>query len=370
MVGIDVPGVAGDVGFAVTPYLLFFLMAGLPALFHLKNSGRALWAVVWLLFVLFIGLRHEVGGDWRGYTLITERIGQLSLQEALFDQELLFSLLTWVSASLGLGVYGVNFVGAVVFCTGLFAFCGRLPNRWLALTAATPFLVVVAVMSANRQGMAIGIVLYVMSRWQKWGVLKRSTGILLAGLFHTSAVLLLVLSVADMRISRAKKTILYIIAGTLGLWLASRSEEAWYRYTSIYVQQSAGAYSPGAIFHLLINLVPGAIMLWSKRRWELLSMWPLLRPLCWMAMALLVLSPFFTVAVGRMSLYLFPISIVFFTHLPSFVPGSGRALVRTVTVSFMGAVLAMWLQFANTAFTYYPYQNALFLNAWELELKR
>lgn len=353
------------------PYLLLFLVAGIPALFYSKTSSRAFWAMAWLVFVLFIGLRHEVGGDWVGYLLITERIAGLSLKDALSDQELMFSLLTWASTRLGLGVYGANFVGAVAFCTGLFAFCGRLPNRWLALTAATPFLVVVAVMSANRQGMAIGVVLFLMSRWRSLGLLKRSAGIVFAGTFHTSALLLLILSVADLRISRLRKGVLMMVTGVLGLWMMSRSEEAWYRYTTIYVQQSAGAYSPGAIFHLLLNLVPSALMLWSKRRWEQLPIWPLLHQLCWMAIALFVLSPFFTVAVGRMSLYLFPVSIVFFAYLPSFiVTASGRALIRTVTVFCMAGVLAIWLTFANTAHTYHPYQNVLLLDAWELELPR
>lgn len=353
------------------PYLVFFLFSGVPALFHSKYPSRVLWAMVWLVFVLFIGFRHEVGGDWVGYLLITERIAELSFKDALFDQELLFSLLTWASTRLGLGVYGANLVGAVVFCAGLFSFCGRLPNRWLALTAATPFLVIVAVMSANRQGMAIGVVLFLMSRWQNLGLLKRSVGVVLAGMFHTSALLLLTLSVADLRISRARRFILMMVTGALGLWMISRSEEAWYRYTTVYVQQSAGAYSPGAIFHLLLNLVPSALMLWSRRRWERLPNWPLLQQLCWMAIALLLLSPFFTVAVGRMSLYLFPVSIVFFAYLPSFIAtASGRALVRTVIVFCMASVLAIWLTFANTAHTYRPYQSALLLDAWELELPR
>src|SRR5690606_21544790 len=138
---------------------------------------------------------------------------------------------------------------------------------WMALTAATPFLVVVAVMSANRQGIAIGVILYLMSRWQDWGLLKRSATIIVAGLFHTSALLLLVLSVSDLPISRIKRGFLMIVTGAVGLWMISRSEEAWYRYTTVYVQQSAGAYSPGAIFHLLLNLIPSIAMLWSKRRW-------------------------------------------------------------------------------------------------------
>lgn len=353
-------------------YLLFFCVAGLPALFHMRRKHAVLWAMAWFVYVLFIGLRHEVGGDWQGYLMITERISHMSVLEAVRDQEPLYSLITWVSTKLGFGVYGANLVGAVLFCTGLFAYCARLPNRWLALAAATPFLVVVAVMSANRQGMAIGVLLFVMSRWKGWGMSMRAGGILLAGSFHTSALLMLVLIVLDLKIHRAAKVFATIVMVAIAIWLVSRSEAAWYRYTTIYRSQSDGAYSSGAIFHLLLNLVPAVLMLWMHKTWRRMPVdWGLLRPLCWMAVALLFLSPFFTVAVGRMSLYLFPVSISFIATFPSLVQrAEGRALVRLLSVTALGGVLGVWLAFANTAFTYRPYQNALLVPAWDLALPK
>lgn len=353
-------------------YLLFFCVAGLPALFHTRHRHAVLWAMAWLVYVLFIGFRHEVGGDWEGYLQITERISHLSLWDAMRDQEPLYSLVTWVSTSLGMGVYGANLFGAVLFCTGLFAYCARLPNRWLALAAATPFLVIVAVMSANRQGMAIGVLLFVMSHWKEWGVSKRTLGILLAGCFHSSALLILVLTILDLKIHRIAKVIGAILMVAIALWLVSRSEAVWYRYTTIYRAQSYGAYSPGAIFHLLLNLVPAVLMLLMHKTWRRLPIdWGLLRPLCWMAVGLLFLAPFFTVAVGRMSLYLFPVSISFIATFPSLVQrAEGRALVRLLSVTGLSFVLAIWLAFANTAFTYRPYQNAMFLPAWDLALPK
>lgn len=356
----------------MTAYLLFFCVAGLPALFYFRRRHAVLWAMAWLAYVLFIGLRHEVGGDWAGYLLITERISHLSLLEALQDQEPLFALISWISSKLGTGVYGANLVGAVIFCTGLFAYCARQQNPWLALAAATPFLVIVAVMSANRQGMAIGVLLFVMSRWRDWGLAGRAAGILVAGGFHSSALLMLVLVVLDIRMHRVAKLAASVVMAAIAIWLVSRSEAAWYRYTTVYRDQSHGAYSSGAIVHLLLNLIPALLMLWMHKTWQRLSVdWGLLRPLCWMAVGLLALAPFFTVAVGRMSLYLFPVSISFIATFPSLVRrAEGRALVRLFFVTGLGSVLVVWLAFANTAFTYRPYQNALFVESWNLALPR
>lgn len=355
------------------PYLVFFALAGLPALFHSRRVNKIVWAVVWLLCVLFVGLRHEVGGDWDGYLLITQRIHDLSFGAALRDQEILFSLMTWLSAQAGFGVYGVNLAGAMVVFAGLFSYCWTLRSPWLALAASMPFLVVVAVMSANRQGMAIGIVLLVMSRWGSMGVLKRSAGIAVAAMFHTSAAFLLLLSVVDLKVARWKKAVLFSGAAAGSLWLIVRSEEAFTRYTQIYIRdQPEGVFSPGALLHLALNLVPALIMLAGRRRWrQVVPNWPLIQQLCWTALGLVLLVPFFSVAVGRISLYLFPISIVFVSTLPQFISRpEGRALARTALVFLLGTILGVWLRFANTAFTYLPYKNVLTIESFELALPR
>lgn len=353
-------------------YILVYCLAAIPALLYWRRTQPAAWLAAGMILVMFVGLRHEVGGDWLGYILLTERITGMPPLEAAGMMEPMYSLLTWLSAQLGLGVYGVNLLGAAIFFFGLFAYCAKQPNRWLALAAAIPFLVIVAVMSANRQGIAIGIVMYAMSRWERLGIARRAAWILLAALFHVSALLLLVLAVADIRMSRLKKIFLLAFLGVASLWLLSRSETAWARYTTVYVEQSQGAYSPGAVFHLLLNLVPAGIMLAFRKRWSrLVRDWHLLQQLCILAFALLAFSPFMTVAVSRMSLYLFPISITFIAYLPQVMrEGPGRALARLGCTVLLGVVLVAWLALSNTAFTYFPYQNALFLHSSELDLPR
>ena len=354
-------------------YLAFFALAGVPALFYTRHVNRMIWAIVWLLCVLFVGLRHDVGGDWGNYLTITQRIGEQSLVESFRQQEFLFSLLTWLSIQAGAGVYGVNVVGAAIVFVGLFSYCKTLRNPWLALAASMPFLVVVAGMSANRQGMAIGVVLFVMSRWGSLGIVRRSAGIAVAALFHTSAAFLLLLSVVELKVSRWKKIALFFLAAAVSLWLIVRSEASFNRYTQIYIAgQSEEVYSPGALLHLSLNLVPALIMLLLRSRWRhVVPNWPLIQQLCWTAIALVLLVPFFSVAVGRISLYLFPISLVFVSTLPQFIQRpEGRALVRTLLVFLLGAVLAIWLKFANTAFTYLPYKNVLSVESFELALPR
>lgn len=333
----------------------------------------AAWGMVWLIFVWFVGLRHQVGGDWVNYLRITEVINLLPLSDALRVQEPIFSLLTWVSAKLGFGVYGVNLIGAAIAGAGLFAYCRKQFSPWMALATALPFLVIVAMMSANRQGMAIGIVLYVMSRWQSLGILKRSFGIALAAMFHTSAAILMVLSVIDLNISAWRKAALLMLVSVAAILILSSSDAAFNRYTQIYIQsQPEGVYSSGAVFHLLLNAVPGAIILLFRRRWmALVEDWRLIQQLSIISIALLPFVTLFSVAVGRMSLYLFPVSIAFISNLQRLASSSDfRALIRMLTIFILAVILWAWLEFANSAVTYLPYKNVLLIYPDQMALPR
>jgi EpsG family len=355
----------------VIAYLFLYATAAFPALVESKARLLAFWILTWTVFVCFIGLRHQVGGDWAGYLLITEDIAASTLEESLTRQEALFALLTWISTRLGLGVYGANFFGAIIFCTGLFVYCASQRDRWLALATATPFLVVVVAMSANRQMIAIGIILFVIAKWNKFGVFQRSVGIAVAALFHASAASLLLLVVSDIKMGRVKKTVLIALASGFGLWLLVISEAAFQRYTSVYVDQPEGVDAPGAVFHVLLNAVPAVAMLWWRRTWSRLASdnWTLLYSMCWVALALLIIVPFFSVAASRISLYLFPISITFVPTVAQLLHRQiAKVLYRYIVILCFAGVLAAWLEFANTAFTYLPYQNVLTIESYELEL--
>jgi EpsG-like putative glucosyltransferase len=355
-------------GSDLLPYISLFLVAAIPALILEKRFNHIAWPAAWAFFVLFVGLRHRIGGDWGNYVRKTDLIGRLPFDEAIWVQDPLFSLLARLSHDVGLGVYGTNFVGALIFCTGLFSFCARQSNRWLALVTATPFLVVGSVMSASRQGIAIGIVLYVLSRWQEFKLPQRSFGIVIAGLFHASAFVLLLLTIIDLKISYVRKGILSALILASTLWLTSRTDTGLLQYADIYVfNQSVEA--SGAISHLLLNLVPALLILLTRKWWaKRVEDWPVIQSLCLIALMMALLVPFYSQAVSRMSLYLFPISITFLALLPRAASSeSGRAFVKMVSLAAMAFVLVVWVGYSNQSRFYLPYQNALTTSSDKLD---
>ncbi|OOY98796.1 hypothetical protein BOW22_07130 [Solemya velum gill symbiont] len=143
-------------------YWFMYLLPGFMAIAlshrHRIQSFRSMgW--FWLIFVLFIGLRFEVGGDWGNYLRYYEMAyGEplASLLSGRGDPGYVF--LNWIAANNDWGMGFVNLVCAVIFMTGLISFSSKQPAPWLALTVAVPYLVIVVSMGYTRQGVALGLI--------------------------------------------------------------------------------------------------------------------------------------------------------------------------------------------------------------------
>ena len=122
----------------------------LPAIFAFTGRKRAeplLLIPMFVMFVLFIGLRDKVGMDWNNYLAIFDKVSGYTFAEAVTTSEPGFTVLTWLSFWMGFDVYGINFFGALIFSFGLFSICHVAREPWLALVVAIPYLVVVIAMS-------------------------------------------------------------------------------------------------------------------------------------------------------------------------------------------------------------------------------
>ena len=84
-----------------------------------------------------------------------------------------------------------------------------------------------------------------------------------------------------------------------------------------------------------------------------------------LAMFAALLSTGFSTALDRMALYLIPLQLVVFSHLPD---ALGRANGRNTAIVFgiliyFAAIQFVWLNYANNAKRWLPYQMGLSLTA-------
>lgn len=347
------------------PYWLIFVPAVILALSGWGGADRDgrgafwLWLVVGIVLVLFVGLRHEVGGDWDNYLQQYQTLTHASLVEALRLDDPGYGLLNWLSGRLGLGIHAVNLVAATIFVYGLIVFCRLQPNPWLALVVAIPYIVFVIAMGYTRQGVALGILFLALSYLQNGRLYAFLAAIALAALFHKTALVMAPLGLFAHR--RGWLLHVFVIGVAIyGLWdllLAKEQERLW----ELYVEQAME--SEGAGVRAYMNVLPACLVLLFWRRWKVSVRTPWL----WLVLAIAAFVSALLVgqastAIDRLALYLTPLQLVVFSRLPRLSGPYMSAELATLSVIFLyAAVAVVWFNFATHAQYWLPYQNLLFL---------
>lgn len=316
-----------------------------------------LWRIMFLLLVLMIGLRYDVGADWGTYLGQIQAASRNSLLNAIGRGDPGYSLLNWLAAQSGLGPYLVNTVCAALFSWGLVVFCRAQPRPWLALAVAVPYLVTVVAMGYTRQGTAIGLSMVGLAALSERKLLRFVLFVALAATFHKSAVILMPLAVlADTR--HKVWTVLWVGATTALFYvLLLQSSVEWYNVNYLEAQYQ----SEGAAVRVAMNAVPALLFLAFRRRFVMSQadrvFWT------WMSLGalgfvgLLLVSPSST-AVDRVALYWIPLQLAVLSRLPDVLGSANEhnGILVLGVVTYSAAVLFVWLVFATMAFAWLPYQ--------------
>lgn len=349
------------------PYWLMFLVPAAAALLESAPSPRSPprrrrpWSVgtisAAVAITLLVGFRYEVGGDWGAYVRHFEEIESHPLDEVIGLTDPGYVLLNWLSASLGLGIFGVNFVCGAIFAIALILFCKSLPRPWLALTVAVPYLLIVVAMGYSRQGVALAFELLALLALKNRSMVRFAIWGLLAATFHKSAVLLLPVAALMGSRNRALSVILGVGTTALGYFvlLQDSFDQMYVNYVDAEVQ------SQGALVRLMMNAVPAIVLLRYSARFK----FPEGERRLWRAFAFLSIAflggLFFSgasTALDRIALYMLPLQLVAFSHLPNVIGRpSGRNLPLVIAViGYYTTVLFTWLNFANNSFYWQPYR--------------
>lgn len=353
------------------PYWMLFLLSAWLAVTRLRpvqtQSSRwpGYWWVAFVLVVLVIGLRHQVGADWKTYAEYVRLAAYDSLQHAVMQGDPAYSLLNWLAARMDLGPYFVNTVGAALFAWGLVVFCRAQPRPWLALAVAVPYLVIVVAMGYTRQGVAIGLVMLGLVALSDRKILRFIVFVVLAATFHKSAVILMPLAVLASS-HRRVWTVLWVGLVTLLFYVLLLQESVEW-FNSVYIE--AEYKSVGAGIRVAMNAVSAVLFLSFRRRF---AMPPADRTFwTWMSLGalafvgLLLVSPSST-AVDRVALYWIPLQLFVLSRLPDALGqrNSQNALWVCTVVGYSAAVLFVWLFFADNALAWLPYQFYPWVVLW------
>lgn len=344
------------------PYwLLLSLPVGIVLVNRRLTERSKIWAwfAVWLLFVLAIGLRFKVGGDWFSYLNHLDLRTTMPLSEVLVKSDPGYYLINWVVAQAGGSIYWVNTACGMILMTGVVLFARTQPLPWLALVVSVPYLIIVVGMGYTRQSAALGLLLIglvALGNGQlRWFLLW----VMLGATFHKSAVLMLPVAALASTSNRLLSLLWIGLVTLVGgyLFVFDSAEVLWTNYVEADYQ------SQGGLIRVLMNSVP-AILFFLLRRPLRLSdaedkLWFWMSVLALACIPLVLLS---STATDRVALYLIPIQLFVFARLPFVVhEPQQRALLVVGVVGYYTLVQAVWLFFASHAFAWLPYQNVVWL---------
>ncbi len=349
------------------PYVLILLLTFSMSVFKFNGVSmgprwRCSMSIWWFgglvaVMVLFIGLRHQVGSDWITYFNYLDSMQGVSLSAVITTNEPGYLFFNWLGANIGGGIYTVNTLSALVLLLGLQALCRQQPRPLLAFLVAVPYLLVVVGMGYTRQSVAVGGVMLGMAALYKGHVLRYTLWVLVAVLFHKTAVVMLPL------VFFALKRHKFLLGSSILLGGMSLGYLLWPHmiyFLSIYV--TSEYESAGAALRLWMTVLPAlAFMVAHRRFW----MPPVVKPF-WMALALSSLClmsllwtfPENSTAIDRLALYWLPLQIMVLSHLPGVwvIKGLGRSWGIFMVAAYSVALTLIWLLFADHAHAWLPYR--------------
>jgi hypothetical protein len=343
--------------------LVYWLLFLVPVYFLLTKfrGGANTFQLQWLLFgfllILLIGLRYQVGGDWKNYLKGLDVESAIQWNDLFFQRDPGFTLVSWFSLALGASIYGVNLICAAIFTGGLISLSRTQPYPWLAILVAIPYLIIVVAMGYTRQATAIGFLMYGFKYLERGRVTSYLSFVLMAGMFHKTAFVFLAFALFRPGSGKLRRVlgVGFLIALIGSTYLIEQAQTFMLHY--VYETME----SEGAMIRVLMNLPPALILIvywkkWGKNfndRW----LWGLIS---FFAILCLPLASIASTAVDRMALYFIPLQIVVFARLPVLTQGRIERTSTFILVIFYYAIVQFtWLVFGTHAPYWLPYDNLL-----------
>lgn len=326
---------------------------------QIDNAVSLHWRVdlVSGLLVIFIGLRHEVGADWLGYLHYIEAMQDAPFRVLFTLDEPGYLFLNWLGANVWGDIYTVNVLSAAMLVWGLVVFSKHSPRPMLVILLAYPYLLIVVGMGYTRQSAAIGLIMLAMSALFQKKLLNYICLVVLAGLFHKTAVIML--PFAFFILQRHKIRYGLLMSVVLLLLLLNLAPYIDY-YLNSYITNEYE--SSGATLRLLMIAIPSVFFIIYRRKFGFTeSIENYFSGLSWSSILLLIILFFYpnnSTAIDRLSLYWIPLQLMILSHLPGIwiAKGGGRWLGTIALIILSLFLLLSWLLFANHAGDWMPYK--------------
>lgn len=336
--------------------LIFFIIGALLSRdgVQSRSSVLGLWLGGFIL-IMAIGLRFKVGGDWGTYQMIFRRAEIYDINAMMRFGDPAYQLLNWTVQWLDWPFWMVNVACAGIFTWGLFRFAMAQRNPWLALVSAIPYLVIVVAMGYTRQAVAIGVIMMGLAAMQRGAsVIQFGLYVLVAALFHKTAVVAMLLVALTGRRNRAVNLMIVVASGVL--LYDSLLQSSMDHLIKNYI--TAKYSSQGAAIRIALCIFPATLFLLFRKRLILneqeINLWRNASLTAFVAIIALFVSPSST-AVDRIALYLLPLQLAIMAQVPRIVSSKNGG--KLLVIAYAIVIQFAWLNFATNANYWVPYTS-------------
>jgi len=332
-------------------------------------NNRFFYYLVSFFFILFIGLRLEVGCDWSQYVLMFDKYASLNLWEIIkFNfinghklEELGHISITIISNN----IYTLNTIYAILFTIPLFYFCSKLKRKYLSLLVSYPYYIVVVGMGPLRQAACISILMLsiILVSNKKYNLYFLNT--IFSLLVHQFSIifngLILITDLPKLiRTKFRKNSIPYLlIIVALIIYCSPSIISKIYYYLKLYGTLVSPAKS--AIYIWFIHFIPSIIFLSNINKFNLeKSLKKILISFSIVEFSVLPVIFINSVIAYRLLLYLFPSSILITSYIPdlSLFKIKSSIILYSIVISSLISLL-IWLNLAFHSPCWIPYKNIL-----------
>ena len=346
--------------------IVYWIMFLIPAVFAIhpivvnqKLRVISFW-LVGLIFLILIGLRHDVGGDWWRYIELFSFHKGIDLDFKKFNSsDYGYETLHWFSLNYFYGIYGTNLIVAFFFIAGLLRFCRAMPMPWLSLAISVQFLVIVVSMGYTRQSAAIGFFM--------WGLVDLMNGkkthfymfTILGALFHSTVLGMLpfgLLYNKKLDFKTIATILIMVVTVVYLLLLGTQIASKYYYYITIRFH-----HSDGAVIRVFMSFIASIIYLMYRKRFDQYygssTLW------FYFSVASIIILPvafYYSTFADRIAIYFIPIQLVVFSRFPALLKCKldRTIFVASILVVYFFAML-IWLNFGNFSGYWLPYQSIL-----------
>ncbi len=344
------------------------------------TQNKLIYSFIALFFIIFIGLRYEIGCDWEQYKGMFEKYEFIGLSDIFkrniigednFQKypELGHIFLTKISQN----IYILNLIYSILFAIPLFYFCSKLKNKYFSLLISYPYYIIVVGMGPIRQAACISFlmisILFVSNKKYYSHLFLTIISLLIhqfSIIFNTLILGSLLTKFKSIKFSKLN-SFLIILAFTVFTFCLPSIISKTYTYLTLYKKIDSNGImiippAKSAILLWIMNLVPSLIFLKNRNFFNINdNLKKIFTIFSVLEICLLPIVLIQSVIGYRLILYLFPNSIYITSLIPELnILNIKKIYIVNFFVFIIFITMISWLKFAYHSYCWVPYKNILF----------